>query len=85
MAADFTGRGIRVNCLCPGRIAGTELDRWIMEMDSEEITQDKIAKYPIGRFGKPEEVAQAALFLASEEASFISGSVLTVDGGMTVI
>jgi NAD(P)-dependent dehydrogenase (short-subunit alcohol dehydrogenase family) len=85
MAADFTGRGIRVNCLCPGRIAGTELDRWITEMDSEEITQGKIAKYPIGRFGKPEEVAQAALFLASEEASFISGAVLTVDGGMTVI
>jgi NAD(P)-dependent dehydrogenase (short-subunit alcohol dehydrogenase family) len=85
MAADFTGRGIRVNCLCPGRIAGTELDRWIMEMDSEEITQGKIAKYPIGRFGKPEEIAQAALFLASEEASFMSGAVLTVDGGMTVI
>jgi NAD(P)-dependent dehydrogenase (short-subunit alcohol dehydrogenase family) len=85
MAADFTGRGIRVNCLCPGRIAGTELDRWIMEMDSEKITQGKIAKYPIGRFGKPEEIAQAALFLASEEASFISGAVLTVDGGMTVI
>ncbi|MGR9036324.1 MAG: SDR family NAD(P)-dependent oxidoreductase [Gammaproteobacteria bacterium] len=85
MAADYTPRGIRVNCLCPGRIAGTELDRWIMETDSEEATRAKMAKYPIGRFGKPEEIAQAALFLASDESSFMSGSVLTVDGGMTVI
>lgn len=44
-----------------------------------------MAKYPIDRFGTPEEVAQAALFLASDEAGFVSGSVLTVDGGMTAI
>lgn len=85
MAADFTSQGIRVNCLCPGRIAGTELDRWIMDTDNDEMTRAKMDKYPIGRFGKPEEIAQAALFLASDEASFISGAVLTVDGGMTAI
>jgi NAD(P)-dependent dehydrogenase (short-subunit alcohol dehydrogenase family) len=85
MAADYTSRGIRVNCICPGRIAGTELDRWIMDTDNDEITRAKMDKYPIGRFGKPEEIAQAALFLASAESSFMSGSVLTVDGGMTAI
>lgn len=85
MAADYTGMGIRVNCLCPGRIAGTELDRWIMEGDSDEATRAKLAKYPIGRFGHPEEIAKAALFLSSDEASFVSGAVLTVDGGMTAI
>jgi len=85
MAADYTSLGIRVNCLCPGRIAGTELDRWIMETDSDEATRAKMAKYPIGRFGRPDEIAQAALFLASDESSFMSGAVLTVDGGMTVI
>jgi NAD(P)-dependent dehydrogenase (short-subunit alcohol dehydrogenase family) len=85
MAADYTSGGIRVNCICPGRIAGTELDGWIMEMDSEEATRAKMAKYPIGRFGKREEIAQAALFLASDESSFMSGAVLTVDGGMTAI
>ncbi|MGR9107579.1 MAG: SDR family NAD(P)-dependent oxidoreductase [Gammaproteobacteria bacterium] len=84
MAADYSGQGIRVNCICPGRIAGTELDRWILETDSDEVTRAKMAKYPIGRFGKPDEIAQAALFLASDESSFMSGSVLTVDGGITV-
>jgi NAD(P)-dependent dehydrogenase (short-subunit alcohol dehydrogenase family) len=85
MAADFTALGIRVNCICPGRIAGTELDKWIKELDSEAITRAKMAKYPIGRFGKPEEIAAAALFLASGESSFMSGAILTADGGMTAI
>jgi NAD(P)-dependent dehydrogenase (short-subunit alcohol dehydrogenase family) len=85
MAADYTSLGIRVNCLCPGRIAGTEIDRWIKERDSDEVTRAKMAKYPIGRFGRPEEIAQAALFLASEEASFVAGAAFCVDGGMTVI
>lgn len=85
LAADYSGSGIRVNCLCPGRISGTELDRWILEQDSDAATQAKMAKYPIGRFGRPEEVAQAALFLASDEASFVSGVALAVDGGMTAL
>lgn len=85
MAADYTELGIRVNCLCPGRVAGTELDRWIMARDSEAVTRAKIAKYPIGRFGRPEEIARAALFLASEESGFVSGIALTIDGGMTVL
>ena len=85
MAADYTGLGIRVNCLCPGRVAGTEFDRWIMERDTDEVTRAKMAKYPIGRFGRPEEIAQAALFLASDEASFISGAAFCIDGGITAI
>lgn len=83
LAIDYAPLGIRVNCLCPGRIAGTELDRWIKLADSEEQNQAKIAKYPLGRFGRPEEVAEAALFLASDAASFITGVTLPVDGGMT--
>ncbi|MBM4201931.1 MAG: SDR family oxidoreductase, partial [Gammaproteobacteria bacterium] len=85
MAADYTGLGIRVNCLCPGRVAGTELDRVIMSRDSDDETLAKIAKYPIGRFGRPEEIAQAALFLASDEASFVSGTAFCVDGAMSAI
>jgi len=85
MAADYTGVGIRVNCLCPGRVAGTELDRQIMARDTNAETLAKIAKYPIGRFGRPEEIAQAALFLASDEGSFVSGTAFCIDGGMTVI
>lgn len=85
MAADYTALGIRVNCLCPGRVAGTALDRHIMGRDTTAETQAKLAKYPIGRFGRPEEIAQAALFLASDEASFVSGTAFCVDGGMTAI
>jgi NAD(P)-dependent dehydrogenase (short-subunit alcohol dehydrogenase family) len=85
MAADYTGRGIRVNCLCPGRIAGTELDRWIRELDSDAATEAKMAKYPIGRFGRPEEIARAALFLLSDEAGFVSGTAFCIDGGLTAI
>ncbi|MGZ8217374.1 SDR family oxidoreductase, partial [Methylomagnum sp.] len=70
---------------CPGRIAGTELDRWIMDQDSEAVTQAKLAKYPVGRFGRPEEIAEAALFLASGESGFVTGTALTIDGGMTAL
>ena len=85
MAADYTALGVRVNCLCPGRVAGTALDRHILERDTTAETQAKLAKYPIGRFGRPEEIAQAALFLASDEASFVSGAAFPVDGGMTAL
>ncbi|MGZ8250494.1 SDR family NAD(P)-dependent oxidoreductase [Methylomagnum sp.] len=85
LAVDYSGLGIRVNCLCPGRIAGTELDRWIMDQDSEAVTQAKLAKYPVGRFGRPEEIAEAALFLASGESGFVTGTALTIDGGMTAL
>jgi NAD(P)-dependent dehydrogenase (short-subunit alcohol dehydrogenase family) len=85
MAVDYTPRAIRVNCICPGRISGTELDRWIRSVDSEAATAGKMAKYPMGRFGQPEEVAQAALYLASDESAFVSGIALTVDGGLSAL
>jgi NAD(P)-dependent dehydrogenase (short-subunit alcohol dehydrogenase family) len=85
MAADYTGLGIRVNCLCPGRVAGTAIDQYIMQHDTDDVTRAKIAKYPIGRFGRPEEIANAALFLASDDASYASGAAFCVDGGMTAV
>jgi NAD(P)-dependent dehydrogenase (short-subunit alcohol dehydrogenase family) len=66
-------------------VAGTELDRQILKRDTISETQAKLAKYPIGRFGRPEEIAQAALFLASDESSFVSGAAFCVDGGMTAL
>lgn len=85
MAVDYAAAGVRVNCLCPGRIEGTDLDRWIRKLDSEETTAAKQAKYPLGRFGQPAEVADAALFLAADGAGFVTGTLLTVDGGMTAL
>lgn len=83
MAVDYAAHGVRVNCVCPGRIAGTALDRWIVEQDSEAVTRAKLAKYPLGRFGRSEEVADAILFLATSASGFITGTTLTIDGGMT--
>jgi len=85
MAVDCAGSGVRVNCVCPGRVEGTDLDRWIRSLDSAETTAAKQAKYPMGRFGRPEEVAEAALFLASDAAGFVTGSALTIDGGLTAL
>ncbi len=86
MAAEYTSQGIRVNSLCPGTVADTNLGRQLLGSDaSPEMQAKRLAKYPIGRFGKTREIANAALFLASDEASFVSGATFSVDGGMTAI
>jgi len=86
MAADYSGRGIRVNCICPGIVPGTEMGRTVMETDaSQEVRARRLAKYPIGRLAVPADVAAAAVFLASSDAAFVTGVVLPVDGGMTAI
>jgi NAD(P)-dependent dehydrogenase (short-subunit alcohol dehydrogenase family) len=76
LAIDLAPRGIRVNAVAPGTIATPAVAR----MTKEGI--DRVVKlHPLGRMGRPEEVAAAILFLASDEASFITGAVLPVDGG----
>jgi NAD(P)-dependent dehydrogenase (short-subunit alcohol dehydrogenase family) len=86
MAADYSGQGIRTNCVCPGTIASTALGQQLLGSDTSEETQKKrLAKYPIGRFGEPIEIAEVVLFLASDQASFVSGAAFNVDGGMTAI
>jgi NAD(P)-dependent dehydrogenase (short-subunit alcohol dehydrogenase family) len=72
--------GIRTNCLCPG-FTKTALTRGLTE--NPEMLARLEALHPMGRLGEPEEVARAALFLASDEASFITGAFLAVDGGYT--
>lgn len=86
MAIDLAPRKIRVNALCPGTVY-TPLMEPLMRMRGEGDLEAGLAKtalkYPVGRVGTPGEIAQAALFLASDEASFVTGSIFTVDGGMT--
>jgi len=86
MAVDLAERGIRVNALCPGTVF-TPLMEPLMRARGDGDVAAGVAitalKYPIGRLGAPEEVAAAALFLASDDASFVTGSIFTVDGGMT--
>ena len=81
LVGEISPLGIRINCICPGSIV-TEIWNPIIEADSTAV--QRISKlYPIGHLGRPEDVANAALFLASDEASFVTGSVLVVDGGLT--
>ena len=86
MAAQYSAEGIRVNCVSPGTVASTAMGHQLLGSDtSEEAQRRRLSKYPIGRFGKPEEIARAVLFLASDEGSFCCGSDFVVDGGMTAI
>lgn len=79
MAIDYAKHGIRVNAICPGP-TDTPMLRNALTTDELEA----FAKtFPMGRLGRPEEIAGAALFLASEDASFVTGAVLHVDGGQT--
>ena len=82
MAIDYGPSGVRVNCLCPGLIE-TPMTEVLHLEGFEAIREDFVAMHHLGRAGQPEEVAAAALFLASEDASFVSGHALVVDGGFT--
>jgi NAD(P)-dependent dehydrogenase (short-subunit alcohol dehydrogenase family) len=80
LAVEYARQGIRANSICPGPIE-TPL---LAELLSDPIRrQRRLVHIPMGRFGRPEEIARAALFLASDDASFVTGSALVVDGGIT--
>ena len=88
MALDHARENIRVNAVCPG---DTLVDRWIEKgyfegsdpVTIEDAMKEASAYIPMGRFGKPEEIAKAVLFLASDDSSFVTGHLLLVDGGNT--
>ncbi len=82
IAVEYGSQGIRSNTICPGLIA-TDLTRDLM--NDKELMDQWRKNYPIGRFGIPEDVAGACLFLASDESSFITGATLPVDGGYTAL
>jgi len=83
MALDYAREGVRVNAVCPGSV-DTEMIRaaWEKFGDVEIAQQLWSEKHPMGRIAQPEEVAQAILFLASDDASFMTGTALAVDGGI---
>ena len=82
MAVDHGPQNIRVNCICPG-----DTDTPMLRKEAEQLSEDPgeflagSARRPMGRIGKPEEIAQAALYLASDASSFVTGTALVVDGG----
>lgn len=80
LAVIHAREGIRVNALCPGPLRTELLMKFL---DTEEKKQRRLVHIPMGRFGEAEEMAKAALFLASEDSSYITGSDFVVDGGIT--
>ena len=84
MALDHVGDNIRVNCVAPGTIKSPYFAEIFRKSNRPaELRRDLNARQAMNRMGKPEEIADAFLFLASDESSFCTGSMLTVDGGMT--
>jgi 2-keto-3-deoxy-L-fuconate dehydrogenase len=81
LAVDHVNDGIRINAVCPGTVDSPWVRRLVDE--SGESLDDLTARQPLGRLGTPEEIAQAVAYLASDAASFVTGSVLVIDGGLT--
>lgn len=85
MALDYVRDNIRVNCLCPGTVDTPSFrQRMAAFPDPAEALRQFIARQPMGRLGTAEEVAQSALYLVSDEARFVTGVALPIDGGMAI-
>jgi NAD(P)-dependent dehydrogenase (short-subunit alcohol dehydrogenase family) len=86
MSVDLAPRGVRVNVICPGTVYTPLMEPMLRARGGGDLTAGlalTVAKYPIGRLGTPGEIAAVALFLASDDSSFLTGSIITADGGMT--
>jgi NAD(P)-dependent dehydrogenase (short-subunit alcohol dehydrogenase family) len=82
MAIDHGPQNIRVNCICPGDTDTGMLRNEAQQLgEREDLFLAQSARRPLGRIGKPEEIAQTALYLASDASSFVTGTALVVDGG----
>lgn len=85
LAVDYPTQ-IRVNCICPGTVDSPFVEGYLEKYhkhEKEKVRAELNARQPIGRLGKPEEIANLALYLASDEAGFVNGSVVSIDGGWT--
>jgi NAD(P)-dependent dehydrogenase (short-subunit alcohol dehydrogenase family) len=86
VAIDFVGQGIRANAICPGTVHTPFVEGYLARHfagQEDAVRQQLHARQPLGRMGRPNEIAYAALYLASEEAAFVTGSALVIDGGWT--
>ncbi len=86
VAADFVAKGVRANAICPGTVESPSLeDRMRATGDLEAARVAFAARQPMGRLGRPEEIAALAVYLASHESDFVTGQAISIDGGWTNI
>jgi NAD(P)-dependent dehydrogenase (short-subunit alcohol dehydrogenase family) len=84
VAVEYVEQGIRVNCLCPGTVDSPWVGRLLQQAgDPVAARQALVARQPLGRLGTPDEIAAAALYLVSDDAAFLTGTGLVIDGGLT--
>ena len=86
IAADFVSQGIRCNAICPGTVETPSLNERMVAQGGnlEQVRSAFVARQPMGRIGTPEEIANLAVYLASDESSYTTGAVFAIDGGMTI-
>jgi NAD(P)-dependent dehydrogenase (short-subunit alcohol dehydrogenase family) len=86
MALDHAAEQIRVNCICPAIVETELVEKFISQApDPEAARKQRQALHPIGRFGKPEDIAPMAVYLASDESAWVTGASFSVDGGFTAV
>jgi NAD(P)-dependent dehydrogenase (short-subunit alcohol dehydrogenase family) len=87
IALDYGPQGVRANCICPGAIETPMLLEWLRGFGAAEadVRARLTARAPLGRMGRPEEIASLACFLASDEASYVTGAVIPADGGSSAV
>ncbi len=87
LAADYAGR-LRVNCVCPGTVDTPFVEAYLEKYHSHEkdqVRQQLDARQPVGRLGRPDEIAHLVLYLCSDEAEFVHGAMMAIDGGWTAL
>jgi 2-keto-3-deoxy-L-fuconate dehydrogenase len=87
LAADYSGK-LRVNCICPGTVDTPFVEGYLEKYhkhEKAEMREQLNARQPIGRLGKPSEIAHMVLYLCSDEAEFVQGATLEIDGGWTAL
>jgi 2-keto-3-deoxy-L-fuconate dehydrogenase len=86
LAMDYVDKGIRANVICPGTVETPFVEGYLHKFHAGEIEETRAqlhARQPIGRMGRPDEIARMAVYLASDESAFVTGSIFTIDGGWT--